>query len=129
MGAWTVGRGGYRYDDRVAVIVLFTLPTQISEDVVGDLLFTHLYKDAEYDAPRMDEEGLCWLFLHLYDLLTDWQNIIRECERRLDESVRHPSLSSDDHLHRPRRLTAAGVTFPSSCARAQCTKKSTASTN
>lgn len=61
-------------------------PTAISESVVKELLFTHLYKDAEFDAPRKDEEGLCWLFLQLYDLLTDWQNIIREVERRLDEA-------------------------------------------
>lgn len=88
LGAWTCGRGAYRYDDRVAVSILFTLPTQISEFVVTDLLFKHLYDDAEYDAPKMDEEGLSWLFLHLYELLTDWQNVIREVERRLDEAVR-----------------------------------------
>lgn len=49
-------------------------------------MFTHLYDDAEFDAPKKDEEGLCWLFLHLYNLLTDWQNINQEVERRLDES-------------------------------------------
>lgn len=58
-----------------------------------ELLFSHLYKDAEFDRPRMDEEGLCWLFLHLYDLLTDWQNIIREVERRLAEAVSASTVS------------------------------------
>ena len=87
MGGWTCGRGAYRGDDRVAVIILFTKPTEISDYVVTDLLFPHLYKDAEFDAPRMDEEGLCWLFLHLYNLLSDWQNVIHEVERRLQEAV------------------------------------------
>jgi hypothetical protein len=53
-----------------------------------DLFFPYLYQDEEYDSPRRDEEGVCWTFLRLYWLLTDWQNIIREIERELEEAVR-----------------------------------------
>ena len=68
-------------------MLLFTRPTDVSENVVTELMFPYLCKIADYDRPRLDEEGLAWLFLHLYDLLTDWQNIIREVERRLAEAV------------------------------------------
>ncbi|KAI7298598.1 hypothetical protein KC315_g17972, partial [Hortaea werneckii] len=40
----------------------------------------------DFDQPREDEEGICWLFSRLYWLLTDWQNIITEIVTRLDEA-------------------------------------------
>lgn len=58
----------------------------MSEHVVTEALFPYLYKDDDYDQPKEDEEGVCWIFSRLYWLLTDWQNIIRESVERLDEA-------------------------------------------
>lgn len=49
-------------------------------------MFDYLYRDGDFDQPREDEEGICWLFSRLYWLLTDWQNIISEIVTRLNEA-------------------------------------------
>jgi len=89
IGAWACGKGAYKGDPKTAVVILFTQPKPLCEYIVTTRLFAKLCEDAEYDSPRLDEEGLAWLFLHLYDLLTDWQNIIREVERRLEEAEKN----------------------------------------
>lgn len=88
VAVWTCGRGAFRGDSRIPVTVVFTKPTDIAEHVVHDLLFPRLYLDQDQDSPRHDEEGVCWIFLRLYWLLSDWQNVIREIERELGEAVR-----------------------------------------
>lgn len=86
VGAWECGRGACRLDREVPVAIIFTKPTPVSEHVVTELMFTFLYRDGDFDQPREDEEGICWLFSRLYWLLTDWQNIISEIVIRLDEA-------------------------------------------
>ncbi|KAI7524577.1 hypothetical protein KC316_g18673, partial [Hortaea werneckii] len=73
-------------DTDVPVAIIFTKPTPVAEYVVTELLFDYLFKDGDFDQPREDEEGICWLFSRLYWLLTDWQNIITEIVTRLDEA-------------------------------------------
>jgi len=86
VGAWECGRGACRFDRDVPVAIIFTKPTPVSEHVVTELMFPYLYRDGDFDQPREDEEGICWLFSRLYWLLTDWQNIISEVVTRLDEA-------------------------------------------
>lgn len=86
VGAWECGRGACRFDTDVPVAIIFTKPTPVAEYVVTELLFDYLFKDGDFDQPREDEEGICWLFSRLYWLLTDWQNIITEIVTRLDEA-------------------------------------------
>jgi hypothetical protein len=49
-------------------------------------MFPYFHRDGDFDQPREDEEGICWLFSRLYWLLSDWQNIIGEVATRLDEA-------------------------------------------
>lgn len=86
VGAWECGRGACRFNREVPVAIIFTKPTPVSEHVVTELLFNFLWKDEDFDQPREDEEGICWLFSRLYWLLTDWQNIIIAVTTRLDEA-------------------------------------------
>ncbi|RMY28852.1 hypothetical protein D0865_15660 [Hortaea werneckii] len=86
VGAWECGRGACRFDAEVPVAIIFTKPTPVAEYVVTELLFDYLFKDGDFDQPREDEEGICWLFSRLYWLLTDWQNIITEITTRLEEA-------------------------------------------
>nr|POF05827.1 hypothetical protein CFP56_53214 [Quercus suber] len=86
VGVWECGRGACRFDRRVPVVIIFTRPTIVSEHVVTELLFTYLYRDADFNQPREDEEGICWTFSRLYYLLSDWQNIVGEIATRLDEA-------------------------------------------
>ena len=86
VGVWQLGRGACLLDRQVCVTVIFTRPSEVSEHVVTELMFGALYKDNDFDQPREDEEGICWIFSRLYWLLTDWQNIISEIVTRLDEA-------------------------------------------
>ncbi|KAK5115375.1 hypothetical protein LTR85_009835 [Meristemomyces frigidus] len=86
IGAWECGRGACRFDRDVPVAIIFTKPTPVSEHVVTEMMFSFLYRDGDFDQPREDEEGVCWLFSRLYWLLTDWQNIISEIATRLAEA-------------------------------------------
>ncbi|TKA27586.1 hypothetical protein B0A50_04418 [Salinomyces thailandicus] len=95
VGAWECGRAACRFDREVPVAILFTKPTPVAEYVVTELLFGYLHRDGDYDQPREDEEGICWLFSRLYWLLTDWQNIISEIVTRLNEAEAN---SHDRHL-------------------------------
>lgn len=87
IAAWSCGRRACRFDERVPVVLIFTQSKIPAENVMHDLFFPYFYEDEEYDRPRRDEETVCWTFLRLYWLLTDWQNIIREIERELEEAV------------------------------------------
>ncbi|KAK5130579.1 hypothetical protein LTR08_001898 [Meristemomyces frigidus] len=84
IGAWECGRSACKFDREVPVAIIFTKPTPVSEHVVTELMFGFLYRDGDFEQPREDEEGVCWLFSRLYWLLTDWQNIISELVTRLD---------------------------------------------
>lgn len=86
VGVWQIGRGGCRFDRDVSTTIIFTRPSTVCEHVVTELLFGYLYKDQDFEQPREDEEGICWIFSRLYWLLTDWQNIISEITIRLDEA-------------------------------------------
>ena len=85
-GVWFCARGACRFDPQISVTIIFTRATLVSEHVVTELMFDYLWRDEDFDQPREDEEGICWTFLRLYWLLTDWQNIIGEVLARLDES-------------------------------------------
>lgn len=86
VGVWHMGRGACKIDRNISVTIIFTRPTQVSDHVVSRHLFDYLYKDDDFDQPREDEEGIVWIFLRLYWLLTDWQNIILAIVARLDEA-------------------------------------------
>jgi Mg2+ and Co2+ transporter CorA len=86
VGVWHYGRGGCRIDRNISVTIIFTRPTQLSDHVVTRHLFNYLYTDEDFDQPREDEEGIVWIFLRLYWLLSDWQNIILAIVARLDEA-------------------------------------------
>jgi Mg2+ and Co2+ transporter CorA len=86
VGVWQMGRGACRIDREVSVTIIFTKPIPVAEHVVTHCLFQNLYKDADFDQPRQDDEGICWIFLRLYWLLTDWQNIYLAIVTRLDEA-------------------------------------------
>lgn len=89
IGVWQQGRGACLMDRDVSVSIIFTPPDRVSDHVVSELLFTNLYKHEDFDQPRGDEEGICWLFNQLYVLLTDWQNIIHQIMERLDEAEKN----------------------------------------
>jgi len=105
VAVWTCGRGAYRLNDKVPVIIIFTQPTQTGEFVAQQLLFKHLITDDEFDKPRRHEEGVCWIFLRMYWLLTDWQNVIREIEAELEEAVSQCSFCC--HLQNLRQSSGA----------------------
>ncbi|KAK1040851.1 hypothetical protein LTR33_015763 [Friedmanniomyces endolithicus] len=86
VGAWECGRGACKFNRELPVVIIFTKPTPVSEHVVTELMFVYLWRDMDFDQPREDEEGICWLFSRLHWLLTDWQNIIAEIVIRLDEA-------------------------------------------
>lgn len=89
VGVWQMGRGACQFDRNVSVTIIFTRPTEVSEHVVTEIMFGFLYKDDDLDNPREDEEGICWIFLRLYWLLTDWQNIITAITARLEEAEKN----------------------------------------
>ena len=89
VGVWHMGRGACKIDRSISVTIIFTKPTPVCEHVVTELMFGFLYKDNNFDQPREDEEGICWIFLRLYWLLTDWQNIILQIVLRLDEAEKN----------------------------------------
>ncbi|KAL1304641.1 hypothetical protein AAFC00_003605 [Neodothiora populina] len=86
VAVWTCAREAYRLADRVPVTIIFTQPTEPGEFVSRNLLFPHLLAEDDFAWPRTDEEGVSWIFLQLYWLLTDWQNIVREIERGIEEA-------------------------------------------
>ncbi|CAK4034725.1 hypothetical protein DOTSEDRAFT_68318 [Lecanosticta acicola] len=85
-GVWFCARGACRFDPQISVTIIFTRATAVSEHVVTERMFDYLWRDQDFDQPREDEEGICWTFLRLHWLLTDWQNIFGEVLARLDES-------------------------------------------
>lgn len=85
-GVWFCGIGACVLNRAVSTTIIFTRPTPVAEHVVGGLLFRHLYKAEDFGKHCNDEEGVCWIFAHLYWLLTDWRNVIREVMARLDEA-------------------------------------------
>jgi Mg2+ and Co2+ transporter CorA len=95
VGVWQMGRGACLVDRNVSVSVIFTRQDRLCDRVVSELLFPHIYQSDEVGQPREDEEGVCWLFQQLYDLLTDWQNIIHQIIERLEEAEKN---SHDRHL-------------------------------
>ncbi|KAK5175352.1 uncharacterized protein LTR77_000491 [Saxophila tyrrhenica] len=95
VGIWQKGRGACLMDRDVSVSIIFTPQDPLSDHVVSELVFGFLYKNEDLGQPREDEEGICWLFLQLYLLLTDWQNIIHQLNERLDEAEKN---STGRHL-------------------------------
>ncbi|GAM89680.1 hypothetical protein ANO11243_077190 [Dothideomycetidae sp. 11243] len=84
--AWVCDQGAYRFDARIPVVLLFTRSDHISEDIVNNLIFPHIFQAARiYDDPAADD-AVCWVFYQLYNLLTDWQNIIGEVGRKLNQA-------------------------------------------
>ena len=89
IGVWQMGRGACLIDRDVCVSVIFTHQDRVCDHVVSELMFGFLYKNEDISQPREDEEGICWLFVQLYWLLTDWQNIIHQVIERLDEAEKN----------------------------------------
>jgi Mg2+ and Co2+ transporter CorA len=89
VGVWQKGRGACLLDRNVSVSIIFTQQDRVCDHVVSELMFAFLYKNEDIGQPREDEEGICWLFLQLYWLLTDWSNIIHQIIERLDEAEKN----------------------------------------
>ncbi|KAF2098339.1 hypothetical protein NA57DRAFT_26422, partial [Rhizodiscina lignyota] len=83
LGVWTCSKGAYVYNRRLPVTMLFTQPTDVSHNVATQILFPFLYSDHDYNTPRSDEQYVSYIFLRLFDLLSDWENVIREFEGHL----------------------------------------------
>jgi hypothetical protein len=86
VGVWFCGRGACKFNRKLSVTLIFTRSTPIAEHIIGDIMFKTLYSDDDFDQPRDDEEGVCWTFSRLYELFTNWQNVIREVTAHLDEA-------------------------------------------
>lgn len=86
VGVWFCSRGACRLNRAASTTIVFTRPTPVAEHIVSEILFKNLYKSEDFHQRREDEEGICWIFGHLYWLLTDWQNVIRKVKARLDEA-------------------------------------------
>lgn len=128
IGGWYCGRGAYRFDASLPVILLFTPPTTISRRIVSDTLFEYLYKDPARDLPDMNEAGLAWLFLKLQNLLSDFNNVTGLVEKELNNAVSIARLGLGDLLMQSfRKRTAEATISPSNCERGTFTSKSTAS--
>ncbi|QIX00673.1 hypothetical protein AMS68_006190 [Peltaster fructicola] len=86
VGVWFCAHNACKIDRRISTTLIFTRPDDLAELVVREHLFNALQKDKDLDQPREDEEGICWTFSRLHWLLTDWQNVIREVNARLEEA-------------------------------------------
>ncbi|KAM0712395.1 hypothetical protein Q7P37_011491 [Cladosporium fusiforme] len=86
VGVWFCGRGACRLNRAVSTTIIFTRSTPVAEHIVGEVLFRQLHKADDFDQHRKDEEGICWVFCHLFWLLTNWRNVNREVMARLDEA-------------------------------------------
>lgn len=86
VGVWFCAHNACKFDRKISTTIIFTRPDKIAELVVRELLFEFLHKDEDFHQPREDEEGICWTFSRLYWLLTDWQNVVREFNTRLEEA-------------------------------------------
>lgn len=100
VGVWFCARNACTLDRQVSTVLIFTQSDPLSEHVASELLFENLYRHEDFDQPREDEEGVCWIFNQLYWLLTDWQNVIQEVNARLDEA----ELNSHGHRDFPVKL-------------------------
>ena len=67
--------------------MLFTQPTRVQENIVKNLAFRKLYEDENYGTQRTIEEAVTFAFLRLFTMLTDWHNIVKEAEKRLQAAV------------------------------------------
>ena len=74
--------------------MLFTQPTRVQENIIKFIAFQKLYEDEDYGRQRTIEEAVAWAFLRLYTMLTDWQNIVKEGEKRLQASVSYQPIVS-----------------------------------
>lgn len=89
LGVWTCARGAYIHDRRIPVTMLFTQPTDVSHHIATELLFPFMYSDRDYSTDRSDEQYVSYIFLRLFDLLSDWENVIREFEGHLEAAERN----------------------------------------
>ncbi|KAI9700487.1 MAG: hypothetical protein M1820_006786 [Bogoriella megaspora] len=83
IGVWTCREGAYTHNAKVPVTIIFTQPTKVQENIVKYLAFKELYEDEDYNQHSTIEEAVSWMFLRLYLTFTDWQNILKEVELRL----------------------------------------------
>lgn len=86
IGAWVCDQGACLADPKIPVVILFTRPDPISEDVVSSMVFPYIYRAAKAYDDRAADDAVCWVFYQLFNLLTDWQNIIGEVGRKLNQA-------------------------------------------
>ncbi|KAF4549974.1 Hypothetical protein D9617_19g102790 [Elsinoe fawcettii] len=84
IGAWVCDQGAYRFDSKIPVVVIFTRPNETAENVIQTHVFPHIFKAAELYDDREADDAVCWVFYQLYNLLSDWQNIISEVGKKLN---------------------------------------------
>ncbi|KAF2227260.1 hypothetical protein BDZ85DRAFT_189892 [Elsinoe ampelina] len=84
VGAWVCDQGAYRFDSKVPVVVIYMRPTEIAENIVQSHLFPHIFKAAATYDDRNADDAICWVFYQIYNLLSDWQNIISEVGKKLN---------------------------------------------
>lgn len=84
VGGWTCSQGSYHANPDLSVTVLFFKKSDTSDHVASELLFQFLYRDPDFVFHRDDEASVSYVFLRLFQLLTDWQNVIMEFEGHLE---------------------------------------------
>ncbi|PSK33567.1 hypothetical protein B9Z65_7454 [Elsinoe australis] len=106
IGVWVCDQGAYRLDNHIPVVLIFTRPTEAAENVVKHLIFPHIFKAAAMYDDREADDAVCWVFLQLYMLLSDWQNIVTELRRALNQAEidsrqrDHPIKTRTRRLHK-----------------------------
>ncbi|KAL1585855.1 hypothetical protein WHR41_05002 [Cladosporium halotolerans] len=86
VGVWFCEKGACKFNRSISTTLIFTRPCDVPEHIVSNILFKELYGEDDFNQPRDDPEGICWIFSRLYWLLSNWQNVIREVIARLDEA-------------------------------------------
>lgn len=90
MGGWFCGQDAYIPDRRIAVAIIYTKHDNLSRWLSSRFMFQQMYKKVNGDMPDMNNQGLCWLYLRLYDMFTDYDNITSYIADELDAAVRPP---------------------------------------
>ncbi|KAF2717029.1 hypothetical protein K431DRAFT_234009 [Polychaeton citri CBS 116435] len=85
-GVWFCPYGACALSPETAVYLIFSQPIEVDELIASQIMFPYLYDDDELNRIHCDEEGVCWIFLRLFELLTDWQNIIHVVRSRLEQA-------------------------------------------
>jgi hypothetical protein len=86
VGAWTCTRGAYVPDRSLPVTMIFLKQDEVSDHIARNLIFPTMFDDEFYGIERTEDENVAYIFLRLFGLISDWENIVREFEGHLAAS-------------------------------------------